>query len=92
MRSHLSNRLCAAGAFVVLSLVCGAALGPGQSMAAGALAVGLPADVAKGGFTYGYSNDNDDAGNADAKALNACRTTKDAAKDAKLRALCMVIH
>jgi len=92
MRSYQSNRLCAAGAFLVLSLCCGGALGPSQSMAAGALAVGLPPDVAKGGFTYGYSNNNEDANHAEAKALDACRTTKDAAKDVNLRSLCKVIQ
>ena len=92
MRSYQSNRLCAAGAFVVLSLCCYGALGPSQSMAAGALAIGLPPDVAKGGFTYGYSNNNDDANHAELKALDACRTTKDAANDANLRSLCKVIQ
>jgi hypothetical protein len=92
MRSNQSNRLCAAGAFLVLSLCCGSAFGPSQSMAAGALAVGLPPDVAKGGFTYGYSNNNDDANHAELKALDACRTTKDAANDANLRSLCKVIQ
>jgi hypothetical protein len=92
MRSNQSNRLCAAGAFLVLSLCCGGALGPSQGMAAGALAVGLPPDVAKGGFTYGYSNNNDDTNHAELKALDACRTTKDAANDANLRSLCKVIQ
>jgi hypothetical protein len=91
MLSYRSNRLCAAGVFLVLALFCGGALGPSQSLAAGALAIGLPPDVAKGGFSYGYSNDNDNVDNADSKALNACRTTKDAANDAKLRSLCKVI-
>jgi hypothetical protein len=91
MGSYLSNRHYAAGVFLVLSLFCGGALGPSQSLAAGALAIGLPADVAKGGFTYGYSNNNDNADPADAKALNACRTTKDAVKNARLRSLCKVI-
>jgi hypothetical protein len=91
MHSYRSNRLCTAGAFLVLSLFCGGALGSSQSLAAGALAIGLPPDVAKGGFTYGYSNNNDGADPADAKALNACRTTKDATKDARLRSLCKVI-
>ena len=91
MRSYQSNRLCTAGAFLVLSLFCGSALGPSLSMAAGALAVGLPADVVKGGFTYGYSNNNDGVDPADSKALNACQTTKDAKNDAKLRSLCKVI-
>ena len=92
MRSNQSNRLCAAGAFLVLSLFCGGALGPSQSMAAGALAIGLPPDVAKGGFTYGYSNNNADANHAEFKALDACRSTKDAVKDTNLRSLCKVIE
>ena len=92
MLSHQSNKLYAAGAFLVLSLSCGDALGPSQSRADGALAVGLPADVAKGGFSYGYSNNNPDANHAEAKALDACRTTKDAAKDVNLRSLCKVIQ
>jgi hypothetical protein len=92
MRSYQSNRLCTAGAFVALALCCGGALGPSQSMAAGALAVGLPPDVVKGGFTYGYSNNNEDANHAELKALDACRTTKDATNDANLRSLCKVIQ
>jgi hypothetical protein len=92
MRSYLSNRHCAAGAFVVLSLLCGGVLGPSLSRAVGALAIGLPPDVVKGGFTYGYSNNNADANHAEAKALDACRTTKDAANDVKLRSLCKVIQ
>jgi hypothetical protein len=92
MRSYLSNRHYAAGAFVVLALLCGGVLGPSQSRADGALAVGLPPDVVKGGFTYGYSNNNADANHAEAKALDACRTTKDAANDVKLRSLCKVIQ
>jgi hypothetical protein len=92
MRPYQSKRLCTAGAFVALALFCGGALGPSQSMAAGALAAGVPADVAKGGFTYGYSNNNTDTNQAEAKALNACRTTKDATTDANLRSLCKVLQ
>jgi len=92
MRSYQSNRFGTAGAFVALALFCGGALGPSQSMAAGALAAGVPADVAKGGFTYGYSNNNTDINQAEAKALNACRTTKDATTDANLRSLCKVLQ
>ena len=51
----------------------------------------MPPDVAKGGFSYGYSNGNDDVATADNKALNACRTTKDAQNDSRLRNLCKVI-
>lgn len=92
MRSYLSNRYYAAGVFVVLSLLCGGVFGPSQSRADGALAIGLPPDVVKGGFTYGYSNNNADANHAEAKALDACRTTKDAANDVKLRSLCKIIQ
>jgi hypothetical protein len=75
-----------------MSLFCGAALYPTSGNAAGALAVALPPDVAKGGFSYGYSNNNDDVNHAETAALNACRSTKDAVKDANLRSLCKVIQ
>jgi hypothetical protein len=64
---------------------------PVTSGTTGALAVALPADVAKSGFSYGYSNNNADTSHAQAAALNACRTTKDAANDANLRSLCKVV-
>jgi hypothetical protein len=93
MSSCQSNRARnAAGAFVALSLLCGLALFPTSGHAAGALAVALPPDVAKGGFSYGYSNNNDDVNHAEEAALNACRSTKDASTDAKLRSLCKVIQ
>jgi hypothetical protein len=92
MRAYRSNRLpIAVRVFVVACLVCGGAALPTTGHAAGALAVALPPDVAKGGFSYGYSNGNDDTATAEGKALNACRTTKDAANDARLRNLCKVI-
>jgi len=81
----------AAGALVVAFVFVGGVMLPSLGHAAGALAVALPPDVAKGGFSYGYSNGNDDADTADAKALSACRTTKDAQNDAKLRNLCKVV-
>ncbi len=65
---------------------------PAAATTAGALAVALPADVAKSGFSYGYSNNYADAAQAAAHALDACRTTKDAAKDANLRSLCKVVQ
>jgi hypothetical protein len=64
---------------------------PAAAASAGALAVALPADVAKSGFSYGYSNNNTDEAHAQAAALNACRTTKDAANDVNLRSLCKVV-
>ena len=86
----------AARAFIVALLFAGGlmlpSLMPTAGHAAGALAVALPPDVVKGGFSYGYSNDNSDSNHADAAALNACRTTKDAANDANLRNLCKVVQ
>jgi hypothetical protein len=64
---------------------------PGSSMAAGALAVGLPPDVANAGFTYGFSIDHPNDQGAREEALQQCRTTKDAAHDEKLRSLCTII-
>jgi hypothetical protein len=93
MHSNRSYRSRNAGSLLVVALLlCGGALAPSRGIAAGALAVGLPPDVAKGGFTYGYSNGNSDINTAEVKALNACRTTKDATNDAKLRSFCKVIQ
>jgi hypothetical protein len=80
----------AAGAILISLLLVGAA--PGAGRAAGALAVALPSDVAKEGFSYGYSNDKGDADTASARAVELCRTTKDASNDPKLRNLCKVIQ
>ena len=89
MRSYRSNRR--QGCALAVALLFCAMMLPRTGHAAGALAVALPSDVAKGGFSYGYSNGNDDTATAEGKALNACRTTKDAANDARLRNLCKVI-
>jgi Domain of unknown function (DUF4189) len=88
--SQSTSGTMAAWAFVIAALLCGSA--PTSVHAAGALAVALPDDVAKGGFSYGYSNSNSDANHAEADALDACRTTNDAKKDSRLRALCKVIQ
>ena len=81
-----------AGALMFLLLLCGAILRADFCLAAGALAVALPADVVKGGFSYGYSRNYPDINQAEAHALDLCRTTKDAAANADLRALCKVIQ
>jgi hypothetical protein len=77
---------------IIAAAFFGAILWSNPGAAAGALAVGLPPDVVKGGFTYAYSNNNSDFNQAEAKALNSCRTTKDASADPKLRSLCKVIQ
>jgi hypothetical protein len=60
------------------------------SVADGALAIGLPPDVAKQGFTYGYAN-NHPAAEAPALALTQCQISPSAVKDSKLRARCKVV-
>ncbi len=61
-------------------------------MAAGALAVAVPPNVAKSGFSYGYTANKANAAEAEAKALESCRTTPDAKNDSYLRSLCKVIQ
>jgi hypothetical protein len=90
--SYSARRNMAARAFIVAALFGAAVALPASGRAAGALAVALPPDVAKGGFSYGYSNGNDDVNHAEAKALDACRSTKDAANDSNLRSLCKVVE
>jgi hypothetical protein len=93
MRSDCSNRYrCAGFVVVALLLVAAGALRPMSAGAAGAIAVALPPDVAKGGFSYGYANDKPDVDTASARALELCKSTKDAANDPKLRALCKVVQ
>ena len=77
---------------LALLLVSCSALFPNGAAAEGALAVGLPLDVAEEGFTYGYVTNRDTAEEARDKALDLCRTTKDAARDPKLRSLCKVVE
>jgi Domain of unknown function (DUF4189) len=90
MHPHPSRRgPIVARAVVVTALFSAAATATG--LAAGALAVALPPDVAKGGFSYGYANDKSDDDAASTRALELCRTTKDASTDPKLRNLCKVI-
>lgn len=60
-------------------------------MAEGALAVGLPADVAKQGFAYAFTNNKASPEEARATALATCRNPSPA-KSAEARALCTVIN
>ena len=93
MRSDRSNRYRHAGLVVLtLLLVAVGALRAMPAGAAGAIAVALPPDVAKGGFSYGFANDKPDVNTASTRALELCQNTKDAANDPKLRALCKVVQ
>ena len=71
-------------------LFAGAVLWSNHVMADGALAVGVPANVAKDGFAYGYSNNKPSAGAASKTALDSCRSPSPV-KSAPGRALCAVI-
>jgi hypothetical protein len=74
----------------VAALFCIAMLEPDRAAADGALAVGVPKDVAKQGFAYAYSADKPDSDAARAEALATCRKPGDNKSDAA-RALCSVI-
>ena len=81
-----------AGGLMLPSLMLPSLMLVSPGHAAGALAVALPDAVAKSGSSYGYVNYKADSDSASARALELCRTTKDAANDARLRNLCKVIQ
>jgi hypothetical protein len=85
-------RLRTAGAPFVLAAVAAACVAvtswPVAAGAAGALAIGQPADVAGQGFAYGLTA-NLNAGQASEKALDQCRNAKGAKEPA--RAACRVV-
>jgi hypothetical protein len=72
------------GAFV-LAMAC-----PGMALAEGAVAVGLPRDVAKQGLAFGVSWGYADENGASARALQECRSFK-GVPDSTLK-LCKVIQ
>jgi hypothetical protein len=84
------------GIFIVALLGIAAASGPilfaNRGSAECALAVAVPPDVAKRGFSYGFECGKPDAATAAAIALERCQKTKDAAKSEYLRSLCKVIQ
>ena len=80
----------AAAALVAACLICGAAGWPTESAAEGALAVGLPADVAKEGFAFGYALEKSSAAEARAAALADCRAESPGV-DKRAQALCAPI-
>ncbi|MGB6542367.1 MAG: DUF4189 domain-containing protein [Xanthobacteraceae bacterium] len=61
------------------------------TIAEGALAVSLHADVAKIGWTYGRTFNKKNEEEARTAALEACRTTPDATNKPQLRQLCVVV-
>src|ERR1700676_3750875 len=68
-----------------------AVLWSNHSIAAGALAVGVPADVAKQGFAYAFTNNKTSPEEARTAALASC-SSPSAVKSSQARALCAVIN
>jgi uncharacterized protein DUF4189 len=64
---------------------------PDLATADGALAVGLPSDVAGEGFAYGFSLDQPTADQARAEALQDCKTETPGV-DPRAQALCAVVQ
>jgi len=64
-------------------------LGAGAARADGALAIGLPSDVAKQGFASGYSYN---AGNVDAARKTALDYCRRAPTNQRARSLCSIVE
>ena len=75
---------------VAAALICCAALLPDRSSAEGALAIGLPADVAKQGLAMGYALNYDTTEKAQELALKRCREFQDAPQ--ATRDLCKIVE
>ena len=73
---------------VALGLLAVALL-PGPAVAEGALAIGLPSDVAKDGIALGWNTNSPTAAEARQKALAACRDVKISTDAA--RSLCTIV-
>ena len=63
---------------------------PGRALANGALAVGLPDDIAKSGVAYGYATSRSTANAARSQAMERCR--EPVGSSAAARKLCKVIE
>jgi Domain of unknown function (DUF4189) len=75
---------------LAVTLISGAIFWPARSSADGALAVGVPADVAKQGFAYGFITNKASANEARTVALKNCRDPNPASS-APARALCTLV-
>lgn len=89
MNNSKAARSVARAAMPVLAaLVCVLALQSERAAADGALAVGLPEDVAKTGFAFGWATNRSSGAEARQAALDFCSRAKDASPAA--RKLCRV--
>ena len=89
MDSKISRWNRATAALFVMAVAAAALLAPAPASADGALAVGVPPDVAKDGFAYGRNVNSPTEQAARDRALQLCRTAKDASD--KARNLCTVV-
>jgi len=74
--------------FIAVATLVGFALASGPAWSVGTVAIGLPSDVAQGGFAMGISYNYGTQGEADAEALKQCLNFMDAPDST--RALCKV--
>jgi len=79
-----------AGAFFALIVLAATVLRPGTGNADAALAVGLPADVAKQGVAMGYALNYANKEEAQAEALKRCRAFRDAPQ--ATRDICKIVE
>jgi len=79
-----------AGVLFAFIVVAGTALRPDAGNADAALAVGLPADVAKQGVAMGYALNYDSKEAAQAEALKRCRAFRDAPQ--ATRDICKIVE
>jgi hypothetical protein len=76
---------------LIAMLVAGASLWPQSGAAEGALAVGLPNDVAAEGFAFGHATNKSSADQAGAEALAMCQK-RSPGVDPRAQALCAVVQ
>ena len=74
--------------FIAIATLATFVLASGPAWSVGTVAIGLPADVAQGGFAMGISYNYSSQGEADAEALKQCLNFMDAPDST--RALCKV--
>src|SRR5690242_14042177 len=86
-----SIRRTAQRALLAAALLAGLMARAGLAAAEGALAVGLPGDVAAEGFAYGFALDEPTPEKASAGALRDCKTETPGV-DPRAQALCAVVQ
>ena len=86
-----SIRRTARRALLAAAMLAGMMARPDLAAADGALAVGLPSDVAGEGFAYGFAVDKPTGAAASAEALSDCKAETPGV-DPRAQALCAVVQ